>query len=159
MEHNRDMNIAVNDMKIMERIGPGEIQARNRLLSNAGMVIIDNNLRPETIEAVKAAGCKRILFDAVSGKKLERTKDQIFGIDTVKLNALEAGILSGVRVNSRETAFEAAERIMLRDIKNVFITLGSDGAVYSKAEGRWHAPPAGLPVRNTTGAETPFSRG
>ena len=159
MERNRDMYIAVNDMKIMERIGPVEIQSRRGLLSEAEMVIIDNNLTPDTIEAVKSAGCKRILFDAVSGKKLQKTKEKIYGIDTVKLNALEAGILSGIRVNSRETAFGASEIIMRRDIKNVFITLGSDGAVYSTAEGRWHAPPAGLPVRNTTGAGDAFLAG
>ena len=159
MEQNRDMNIAVNDMKIMEKIEPAEIRAREELLSGAEMVVIDNNLRPETIDAVKSAGCRRLLFDAVSGKKLERTKDKIYNIDTVKLNSIEAEILSGIEVHDTNSAYEAGGRILERGINNIFITLGPNGAVYLTENGRWYMPPYGLPVANTTGAGDAFLAG
>lgn len=159
MDGRDDLAAAVSDMKITETLSPELISSMKPLISGAAIVIIDNNIRPAAIEAVKAAGANRILFDAVSGKKLRRSIDAVCDIDTVKLNAIEAEILSGVPVNSTTDAERAADIIRKRNIEHVFITLGAAGAFYSCRQGNWTAAPYPLAVKNITGAGDAFLAG
>lgn len=159
MNGNNEMSSAVNDMKIMSELSHKIIATHRDLISGAAMVVADNNISSETLEAVKAAGPQRLLFDAVSGKKLKRTAGLINNIDTVKLNSIEAEILSDIRVNSASEAEIAAEIIAKRGIKHIFITMGSAGALYYNAGSCCFSKPYNLPLRNATGAGDAFLAG
>ncbi len=159
MNEQNDMFAAVNDMQIMGELSPQIIENSRSLIRSAAMVVIDNNISLETFAAIKAANPERLLFDAVSGKKLLKTAELVRDIDTVKLNSIEAGILSEVEVNSSADAEKAAEIIAERGINNIFITLGAEGALYYSGDGCWFSKPYALPLRNATGAGDAFLAG
>ncbi len=159
MDEARDLFAAVSDMKIMSELTSELIHKNSFTLKNAASVIIDNNIDPETIAAVKKENPRRILFDAVSGKKLRRSIEQIRDIDTVKLNEIEAEILSGIKITCRNDAEEASAIIFDRCIDNIFITLGAGGAHYRCTNGSYFCEPYNLPLKNTTGAGDAFLAG
>jgi pseudouridine kinase len=100
-----------------------------------------------------------ILFDAVSGLKLTRVLSLINGINTVKLNSIEAGILSGINIKTANDTEKAADIISGRNIDNVFITRGAEGSIYSRGENRWRRKPKSLSITNSTGAGDAFMAG
>lgn len=159
MNEKNDLSAAVSDMKIMKMLSPELIKEKSKLLKNAAAVVIDNNIAPDSLEAVKNSGCKRILFDAVSGKKLQRSKELIRDMDTVKLNSIEAGILSGIEVKNSDDALKAAKIISKRNISHIFITLGAEGALYHGPNGCYSSKPYSLPLHNATGAGDAFLAG
>ncbi|MDC7226298.1 MAG: carbohydrate kinase family protein [Spirochaetales bacterium] len=154
-----EMIAAVSDMEIITCIGPDLIRQHSCMIAEASSVVIDNNISPETIDAVKRTGCRRILFDAVSGKKLQRSMNSIRNIDTVKLNRLEAELLSVTSISGLKEAEKASEIIAERGIHNVFITMGAEGAHYRSTCGCFNIAASTLPVRNTTGAGDAFLAG
>ena len=159
MNEKNDLAAAVSDMKIMSEISAELISDKALLLRSAEAVVVDNNIGADSLQAVKSSGCRRILFDAVSGKKLQGTKDFICDIDTVKLNSIEAEILSDIEVADIKDAMRAAEIISSRNINHIFITMGAEGALYLGPDGSFSSQPYRLPLRNATGAGDAFLAG
>lgn len=60
-------------------------------------------------------------------------------------NETEAGVLSGVAVDSVDTAKEAARLLLQKGVRNVIMTLGSKGALIVDEAGTSHVP--GFPVQ------------
>ena len=90
--------------------------------------------------------------------------NSIRNIDCVKLNSIEAEILSGISFEVPEAeivsaAAEASALISARGISHVFITLGGSGAHYRNGDEHWHSPPLNRTPVNTTGAGDAFIAG
>jgi ribokinase len=60
-------------------------------------------------------------------------------------NETEAGILTGITVDSVDSAEQAARQLLLKGVKHVLITMGSQGVLIVTNEGSVHVP--GYPVR------------
>jgi 1-phosphofructokinase family hexose kinase len=77
----------------------------------------------------------------------------------IKINGPEAQALLGRPVTSAVEALAAAREIRAQGVARVAVTLGSNGAVLSSAEGEWRARPPAVAVINAVGSGDCFLAG
>ncbi len=122
-----DMVVGINDMDIINQVTPEFLSDRIDFINNAAICVIDGNIPKESIEWL-ANNCKAPIFvDPVSVAKVERFANVLNKIDTFKPNALEAELLTGIQVIDEDSAKKAADQLISKGVKNVFISLGSEG--------------------------------
>ena len=151
-----EMVMAISDMAVCEKITPAYLAANLPLLQNAQVVVMDANIPEESVRYL-AENCKAPLFcDPVSTVKAKKLLPVLHKIHTLKPNRLEAELLSGVSIRSREDVAEAARVLLDKGVRRVFISMGADG-VYAatQSEQCWMPNLPGKMV-NTTGCGDAF---
>jgi 1-phosphofructokinase family hexose kinase len=103
---------------------------------------------PDIINLVQAAGGHAIVD--TSGKPLGPACQA--GPYLAKPNALEAGELTGLPVDSPDEIRAAARQMQALGVPNVLISLGKDGALLCAADGTWLATPPPITEANPIGA-------
>ena len=147
-----DMALAVSDMEICERLTPGYFAGQLDTLNGAALVAADTNL-PEASLAYLAEHLSVPLFiDPVSVSKAEKLRAILPRIHTLKPNAAEAELLSGVPVVDRNSARRAARRLIDLGVKRVFLSLGKEGFLAAAEDETVWEPAPEAEVVNTTGA-------
>lgn len=151
-----DMAMALSDMEICKKITPGYLAANLPLIQNAQVVVADANI-PEESLVYLAENCRVPLFcDPVSTSKARKLQSILHKIHTLKPNRLEAELLSGVKIESRQDVEKAAQVLLDMGVHRLFISMGADG-VYAAAENErlWLSNLPGETV-NTTGCGDAF---
>ena len=151
-----EMDIAISDMQICEEITPAYLEENLPVIRNARLVVADANLPVQTL-AFLAQHCQSPLFcDPVSTTKAEKLIPILDKIHTLKPNRLEAELLTGIPVNSKEDAEKAAKALLKKGVKRVFLSMGADGVYATDGkEGLWLANLPGKMV-STTGCGDAF---
>ncbi len=90
------MAVAVNDMRVLERLTVAELEARAEVFSAARVVVVDANLSAEAIEWVASHVAAPILLDPVSAAKAPRVAGVLGRLAVLKCNVMEAAVLAGV---------------------------------------------------------------
>ena len=151
-----EMALAVSDMEICKRITPEYLAANLPLLQNAQVVVADTNIPAESLRYL-AENCTAPLFiDPVSTAKAEKIRDILANIHTLKPNKLEAELLSGVPIHSKEDAIKAADALLDKGIHRVFISMGGDGVLAAMGDERIILPNIAGNMVNTTGCGDAF---
>ena len=154
-----DMRLAISDMAICDRITPDYLTENLDLLNRAAAVVMDANLPEESIRYL-AKNCSVPLFaDPVSASKAGRLKPILSRLHALKPNRLEAELLSGLPIRSREDLPAAAEKLLGTGLKELYISLGSKVVYAVSAEQSCLIPRCWAEVRNTTGAGDAFTAG
>lgn len=83
--------------------------------------------------------------------------DLINDIDLLTPNQSEAAEICGFPVNDLKSAAEAIDAIKSRGVKDVLITLGGDGVIFSNGHKKTYIPPFKSVVTDTTGAGDAFN--
>ena len=151
-----EMSIAISDMGICDRIDAEYLAANLSTLQNARVVVTDTNIPVESLIFL-AENCKSPLFvDPVSTVKAVKLRPILSRIHTLKPNRLEAELLSGIPIRSKEDVAKAAQVLLDMGIRRVFISMGADGVYAAEgAEGLWLPNLPGKPI-NTTGCGDAF---
>ena len=147
-----EMHAAVNDMAVMEKLTPEKIQARRKVAEGATYVVVDANLREDTLAEIFAWNIKAVV-DGVSAVKVKKFAPFLNRIHVLKCNILEAQVLSG-RGSEAVATQGAALRSM--GVENVVITAGADGAYLFKDEEMIHYTTSPMSIRGATGAGDAF---
>lgn len=153
-----DMELALCNMDILERISVEFIDGALKNSKNAKIIGIDTNLTEETLEyATERFKGIPLFLDPVSVTKAERAKKLIGRFHTIKPNRMEAEILSGMTILSAEDLDKAGRWFIGQGVKRVFITLGPGGVYYrdEKESGLLGADPG--EIISATGAGDAFS--
>lgn len=152
-----DMQLAVSDMAIYDRLTPQLLESRRKLINGAAAVVFDTNIPQSSIEYL-AGSCTVPLFaDPVSTAKAEKLRPVLGRLHTLKPNRIEAEMLSGVEIRGEDDMRRAAARLLDTGLERVFITLGSDG-VYAADHNRGvHLPGIRGEMVNTTGCGDAFT--
>ena len=154
-----DMRLAISDMAICDRITPDYLAENLDLLNRAAAVAVDANLPEESIRYL-AENCSAPLFaDPVSASKASRLKPILPRLHALKPNRIEAELLSGLTIRSREDLPAAAEKLLATGLKELYISLGAKGVFAVSAEQSCLIPRCWAEVRNTTGAGDAFTAG
>ena len=151
-----EMVMAISDMAVCEKITPAYLAVNLPMLQNAQVVVMDTNIPEESVRFL-AENCKAPLFcDPVSTIKAKKLLPVLHKIHTLKPNRLEAELLSGVTIRSREDVAEAARALLDKGVRRVFISMGAEG-VYAatQSEQCWLSNLPGEMV-NTTGCGDAF---
>jgi pseudouridine kinase len=168
-----EMQVAVNDMAIMQEITPEFVRGKLSLINSADLLVMDGNLTTETIEFTAQNVKIPIFAETVSTAKALRFQKVLPYLHTITPNRLEAAYLCGETPNSAtpidstvkstiEAAEEAApellaEQLLAQGVQNVYITLGRAGAYSRNSAGETaSAQPTGLEAINVTGAGDSF---
>jgi ribokinase len=142
-------------------ISVADIEARKALIQSAGVFVtqLEQPLDAAThaLSIARTAGVTTILNPAPA----QALGDGVFSLcDYVTPNETETEELTGMKVDSPDSARSAADALLKKGVKTAIITLGEAGALYHTA-GRSELVPAFKvgPVVETTGAGDAFNGG
>ncbi|MFZ2635185.1 MAG: PfkB family carbohydrate kinase [Rectinemataceae bacterium] len=138
---------AVSDMVAMETLDPGALAARRGRFDTADAIVVDANLRADSIAWLAAnygrrsAAASRVrpilIFDPVSAAKAGRAASCLSEFDIVKPNLAECAILAGSNPVAESPALEIEKTLSLagRFPGELYLSLGSGGIRYSTLKG------------------------
>lgn len=156
-DNSGEMQLAISDMEIYEKFTPAYLETKLDIINNAAVCVIDSNIPQKSIEYLAKNVTIPIIVDAVSTAKVMRFKNILNKVHTIKVNALEASMLTEIQVNSMDDVKKAAQKLCDIGIKEVFITLGSRGVYCQTSETAYAFAPMDVKVKNTTGAGDSFT--
>lgn len=152
-----EMALAVSDMEICQQITPAYLAANLPLLQNAQVVVADCNIPAESLEYLAHHVTAPLFIDPVSTIKAEKLRPIMNKIHTLKPNRLEAELLSGIRITSREDVSRAADKLLEMGVHRLFISLGSDGVLAAMGNEKLWLPNLPGHMVNTTGCGDAFT--
>lgn len=149
-----DMNVAINDMAIYDKITPAFLQSKLETLRHSAAVVLDANLSEDAINYVVDSVNVPFFADPVSCVKAVKFKKLLPKLELITPNALEAEVLSDRKIDKYDDASikAAADEILARGAKNVIITLGARGAYLANKNMHMILPVVSAKSVNTTGA-------
>lgn len=126
-----DMELALCNMDILERISTDLIDQAAKASSDAKLVALDTNLTEETLAyAVERFRDKPLFLDPVSTTKAQRAREIIGRFHTIKPNRAEAEVLSGIEILDPQALRRAGDWFIEQGVKRLFITLSAGGVYY-----------------------------
>ena len=141
-----DMELAVSDMELCSALTPALVAPILPRLQ-AGAVVVDANLPPETIAYICNHCPIPVYADPVSTVKALKLQPVLHRLAAIKPNALEAECLTGQRDPER-----AALALVDRGVQRVFISLGAQGMIAADKKELLRLPGLATQVVNSTGA-------
>ena len=145
-DENGDMELAVSDMELCSALTP-ELVAPILPRLQAGAVVVDANLPPETIAYICNHCPIPVYADPVSTGKAMKLQPVLHRLAAIKPNALEAECLTGESDPER-----AALALVDRGVQRVFISLGAQGMIAADKKELLRLPGLATQVVNSTGA-------
>ena len=150
-----DMRAAVNDMDVLRALTPRRLLAHTRALERASSLVLECNLEQATLDwLLEHYGHLPTSVDGVSAAKCPRIRCHLARLDVLKLNRLEAQLLTGLAVASTAQVCAAAQHLCGQGVRFVIISMGPQGLVWCETG----CPPQWVPARrvplvvSTTGA-------
>lgn len=147
-----DMLVGINDMGICKTISPSFLEKRLDFINNAKVCLIDANLEKSTINWIGENVTAPLFGDTVSSVKASHFDGILNKMTTLKPNALEASLLTGVEIYDENSAKQAAQILLNKGVKNVYISLGADGILCANNEKMVLIHPFMTDIVNANGA-------
>ena len=148
-----DMDVAINDMAILEQMTPDLLRRQADLVRQAAVVVVDSNVRPDVLHWLCVDMAHPVVYaEAVSVAKCEKLLPVLGQLHTLKANRMEAQCLSGMHIDVA-AAEEAALRLHRRGVRQVLVSLGAQGVAWCDAAGTTgHQAAKPVTVVSATGA-------
>ena len=144
---------AVNDMAALDLLSPETLAHERRHLARAAAIVVDANLRPETLAWLFTQDFAAPLFaDAVSAAKAPRLQPWLQRLHTLKLNRAEAQALGAPSLGSAAARRRFSTALLRGGPQRVALSLGPHGLLLADADAQMERPAWPAPARNTTGA-------
>jgi pseudouridine kinase len=157
LDEDRDMKAAISQMDIYNEITIDFIQSKRQIIEDSKVCVIDTNIPVEAIDYVVSNYKNTEFFlDTVSSAKALKVKEKIGAFHTIKPNRIEAELLSGIQIESREDMLRASDYFLNQGVRQVFITLGERGVFYNDGNKHRLVPSPKVQVINATGAGDAF---
>ena len=157
-----DMQVAINDMSIVERLGPDQLRPQKAMLRQSSLIIVDCNLASDALAWLTRTFSSIPLFvDTVSAAKARRIKPHLQAVHTLKASASEVETLTGRPASTKAQLRAVAQILHAEGVQRLFITRGAKGVFYSTPDEQDFASPllARDKVRSTGGAGDAFVAG
>ena len=154
-----EMIAAVADTDIISHITPEFLAARIDDINRSAIVIADTNISTEALQYLIDHCTAPLMVDTVSTAKATRIIKALQQSPSPNLHALKLNLIEAQTVTHCDTAKAAADQLTALGVKQVYITMGSDG-VYCN-NGTLQQQYKAIPTRviNTTGAGDAFIAG
>jgi len=160
LDERGEMEVALSDMRALERITPDVLAERGEAFERASLVVADANISAESLEWLVQEVAAPVLLDPVSTAKAARAQGILDRLAALKCNTMEAAEILGVpQPHSQAQIAYIAEKLLEEGVSSVYITAGALGVQYCSAEETgWFPRPTDVVV-NATGAGDAFSAG
>lgn len=144
---------AVNDMAVLDALTPERLARERRHLRAAAAIVLDANLRPDTLAWLFAQELAAPVFaDAVSAAKAPRLQPWLPRLHTLKLNRAEAEALGAPALATAAARRRFGTGLCRCGLQRVALSLGSGGLLLADDDAQMERPAWPAPIRNTTGA-------
>lgn len=159
LDSDGELVVAVSAMTATERLGPEHVSAARDLIAAAGVVIVDGNLRPDTLQHalnLAAAAETRAIVEPVSVPKARALAPYLTAerpVYAVTPNRAELAALTDLPTGADRQVSTAAASLHDRGVELVWVRLGDRGSLLSRVGADPEAIPA-IPaeVEDVTGA-------
>ncbi|SDY45437.1 pseudouridine kinase [Proteiniborus ethanoligenes] len=160
LDGNGDMKVAISDMDIINELNIDFIKSKSHIIENSSAIVIDTNLSQGVIEyLLNNFRHKTFFMDTVSITKARKVSELIGYFHTIKPNIYETEELTGIKISGDNELRKAAEVLINKGVKRVFISLGSKGVFYKDQHIEKHVDATAIKVVNATGAGDAFMAG
>lgn len=153
-----DLDAAVSDMDVVTELNTAYLSRHRHLISEAELTVADTNLDKPALQALLEMERRGpLVVDGVSASKVVRLAGLLNRVDVLKLNRLEAEVLTGIGLSDVGSAMRALDQLLGEGVKKVYLTLGAGGMVWGgsgdgvpEERGEVTLPP--MEVANANGA-------
>lgn len=159
LDETGDMKIALSSMDIFEKMTISFIESKKEIIENSKLCIVDTNIPKEVLKHIVSNFKCKFFIDTVSTTKAEKIKNILGYFHTIKVNKLEAEILSGMSIEKEEDLKRVASYFFQEGVERVIISLGKDGIYYFDGEIEKRLVPPKVTIKNATGAGDAFVAG
>jgi pseudouridine kinase len=160
MDKANDMALGLTAMDIYNEIPDAFILDNLEVIAQSDYCVIETNLPTSTLELVtEKLPNMRFALEAVSAKKALKAKSILDKLYILKCNAIEAELLSGIKVEYEIEYEKVVAHFLDLGVKKVFITLGMDGVAYGDENEIFIDKNKIISPVNTTGAGDAFMAG
>ncbi len=137
---------------------PEDIAKAEESIAAADAVLTVLEIPMETVEAILRAGRKAGKLTVLDAGPPRPCSAELLKLaDIVSPNETELEALTGMPVHGRESARQAAEKLLELGVKTVVIKMGGDGSMLVTAEGWRHFPAHKIKAVDPTAAGDAFS--
>lgn len=141
-------------------LAPHDVTNAADLIDDAEIVLLQLEIPMETVTyaamLAKSRG-KKVVLNPAPAPKLPLSDDLLSSVDVIVPNETETEILTGIRLtDDKESWNDAVRAFHSKGIKEVVITLGSNGALYSDGNGIVEIPAFKVKAVDTTAAGDTF---
>lgn len=151
-----ELVLAISDMDIYKQLTPAYLQSKLDFINRSALVVLDANCSQESI-AYLCDHCRVPLFiDPVSTIKATKLLPTLGKFHTIKPNRSECEILSGIKIVDDASLKQAALRLIDAGVKQVFISLSSEGVYYASKKVQGKYPCYKGEIVNTNGCGDAF---
>ena len=159
MNSQNDLELGISAMEIYDDVPFDLVDANEALINQSDYCVLDTNM-PEDIlkHIVEKHPNKRFALDAVSGIKALKAKAILDKLYILKVNLLEAELLSNIKVNNANYD-DLIHYFLAEGVQKVFITLGSKGVVVGEKDYIKQLEINAVKAVNTSGAGDAFMAG
>jgi pseudouridine kinase len=159
MNHQNDLELGISAMEIYDHVPLDLVDANSALISQSDYCVLDTNMPKEILKHItEKHPNKRFALDAVSGIKALKAKGILAKIRILKVNLLEAELLSNTKVKSSDYT-DLIHYFLDKGVQKVFITLGSKGVVFGTKDYIKQLAINAIKAVNTSGAGDAFMAG
>lgn len=128
------------------------------LMDEADIVVMQQEIPLTTVMAAKQMAMEKGKTIIVDPAPAAAMPDEFWnGIDYIKPNETELGILIGKELSTQEEYKEAAQEMLRKGVKKLLVTLGSKGCLIVSAEGEEFIPANKVKAVDTTAAGDTFT--
>lgn len=160
LDENKDMDVAINDMDIIEHFNRDYIFNNLDTIKNSDVIVFDTNLSEELLSySTDLLKDKKLFLDTVSNIKAQKAKSIIGRFYTIKPNLKEAEVLTDMTINSYDDMKKACDSLHEKGVSNVCISLSEKGVFYSNKDGFGVMDTLNKKPKNVTGAGDAFQAG
>jgi len=160
MDKFNDMALGLTAMDIYDDVPDAFILDNLNVIAKSDYCVIETNLPTSILELVThQLPNMRFALEAVSAKKALKAKSILDKLYILKCNAMEAELLSGIKVKYEIEYEQVVAHFLNLGVKKVFITLGMDGVAYGDENEIFIDKNKIISPVNTTGAGDAFMAG
>jgi len=148
------LEIAVNDMRILECITPEKLATHADRARHAAALVVDCNVTEDALAWLFAnRGATPVFVDTVSVFKCPRIRPWLAQVHTLKVNRQETQALCGFTLQTDADIERAAQWLHTQGVQQVVLSLGARGVYWSDLDSGhgWQAVVPGEVV-NASGA-------
>ena len=128
-DKNNDMHLALCDMSISKNIDIKYIKTKEKLIKGAEAIILDPSLENEVIEYIFDNFNTPVFVDPISDLYAKKIRPYLSKIYCIKPNRNELQVLANKTINNEDDLLEAYRKVN-KKVKQLYVSLGSDGLLY-----------------------------
>ena len=160
MDENNDLAVAVSAMTLFDNMTVEFMESKMDFISASEILVVDTSMPTEVIEHIlRSSHYTKIFVEVDAAVKADRILNVLDCIYFLKLNRIEAEILTKKSVKTKAEIQEAARFFLDKGVQNICISMGEEGLYLANNQSNILANPPPAQVVNVNGAGDALASG